>query len=163
MKLKSVEIKWRPFRTSLSCEGVVKGMIADGNCSNNLINYYLCRGYTRLDCGSKKLRITKNDNTNPCMYSFWPKIFSPLFPLGFAATFWLTSSKSSINTTQHTTHANTTMAKVLTSIVLLSSSAQAFVARPITSRNDINSHSSLKMSEIEVVSQPDKDFLEKKG
>jgi len=65
--------------------------------------------------------------------------------------------------TQHTTHANTTMAKVLTSIVLLSSSAQAFVARPITSRNDINSHSSLKMSEIEVVSQPDKDFLEKKG
>ncbi|KAK1742077.1 cupin domain-containing protein [Skeletonema marinoi] len=55
------------------------------------------------------------------------------------------------------------MAKVLTSIVLLSSSAQAFLAWPITSRNDINSHSSLKMSEIEVVSQPDKDFLEKKG
>ena len=48
MKLKSVEIKWRPFRTSLSCKGVVKGMIADGNCSNNLINYYLCRGYSRL-------------------------------------------------------------------------------------------------------------------
>jgi len=88
--------------------------------------------------------------------------FSPLFPLGFAATFWLTSSI--INLNQHnTTHANTTMAKVLTSIVLLSSSAQAFLAWPITSRNDINSHSSLKMSEIRVVSQPDKDFLEKKG
>ena len=55
------------------------------------------------------------------------------------------------------------MAKVLTSLALLSSTTHAFVARPISSRNAINSYSALKMSEIEVVSQPDKDFLEKKG
>ncbi|KAL7494886.1 hypothetical protein ACHAWT_003461 [Skeletonema menzelii] len=60
-----------------------------------------------------------------------------------------------------------TMAKVkgVASLALLSSTTHAFIARPtiISSRNALVSYSSLKMSEIEVVSQPDKDFLDKKG
>jgi len=54
------------------------------------------------------------------------------------------------------------MAKAL-SLFVLSSSAHAFVARPISSRSAISSYSPLKMSEIKVVSQPNKDFLEQKG
>lgn len=55
------------------------------------------------------------------------------------------------------------MAKVVASLVLLSSTTEAFVARPTFNNIIPPSNSVLKMSEIEVVSQPDKDFLNKKG
>ncbi len=53
-------------------------------------------------------------------------------------------------------------------VVLLSSATNAFIGQPITtsSRSAVSSCSLLNMApgkEIEVVSQPDEDFLEKKG
>ena len=62
------------------------------------------------------------------------------------------------------------MAKVVSAVVLLSSATNAFIGQPITtssSRRAVSSCSSfLNMApgkEIEVVSQPDEEFLEKKG
>ena len=62
------------------------------------------------------------------------------------------------------------MAKVVSAVVLLSSATNAFIGQPITtsSRRAVSSSCSfLNMAapgkEIEVVSQPDKEFLEKKG
>lgn len=55
------------------------------------------------------------------------------------------------------------MAKVLSTLIFLSSTTHAFVPQPFTSSRCTFSSSPLKMKEIEVVSQPDKDFLEKKG
>ena len=61
------------------------------------------------------------------------------------------------------------MAKVVSAVVLLSSATNAFIGQPITttsSRRAVSSCSFLNMApgkEIEVVSQPDKEFLEKKG
>ncbi len=69
--------------------------------------------------------------------------------------------------TQQTTN-NQTMAKVVSAVVLLSSATNAFIGQPITtsSRRAVSCCSFLNMApgkEIEVVSQPDNDFLEKKG
>lgn len=60
------------------------------------------------------------------------------------------------------------MAKVVSAVVLLSSATNAFIGQPITtsSRSAVSSCSFLNMApgkEIEVVSQPDNEFLEKKG
>ena len=55
------------------------------------------------------------------------------------------------------------MVKGLASLVLLLSTTEAFVTRPTINHKIHLSSSVLKMSEIEVVSQPESDFLNKKG
>jgi len=79
----------------------------------------------------------------------------------------LSSNLKNLTHTQQTTN-NQTMAKVVSAVVLLSSATNAFIGQPITtsSRRAVSSCSFLNMApgkEIEVVSQPDNEFLEKKG